>query len=473
MKNGFLIGLDLGTTTVKATVYSSNGVPVAEAKKERVLLTPKPGYCEQDAMTWYYDSAEVVKKATENINKEDVLALSISSQGITTVCCDENFVPLTNAINWMDTRHVDSWAELCDKVGIDYFRNTTGFPLNREIAKGIGKVIWVRENLPEVFKKTKHILMPSSFMTAMLTGNALVDHTMAAGSLVYSNATNSWDGKILKNAEIDKSLLPEIVPAGTNAGNLTEKAARDFNLTANCKVAVGGQDQKVAAFGIGADETVASCSIGTSAAIEFVSASVPSELPRYFKLCPYILPNMYAHECCINAAGASIRWLNEVICDKMDYEKMNMLASTSPKGANGVMFKPFIGGHPDGNGFGSFIDIGVHTVKADLIRAVFEGIAFEARYLFELANTKKIKCIRVFSGGSKSKILCQILSDVLNIEVQQFEHSEMGSLGAAKLAAIAVGLNEKVFSENMKFTVYRPQDRDIYDSLFSKYKDIR
>ena len=468
----YLIGLDLGTTTVKATVYCEDGTPVSDASLERILLTPKEGYYEQDANTWYEDSCKVIKEATREINESEIVGLSISSQGITTVPVDENLNPLNNAINWMDVRPVESWNSFIDKLGLEYLRKTTGYPVAYDVPKCVAKMIWVKENLPDVYKKTKYFLMPASFVTAKLTGKVLTDPTMAAGSLLYSNKQKKYDKKIIDASGIEESMLAPVVPMGTFAGRLTESAAKNCGLTTNCIVAVGGQDQKVAAFGLDVTKGQIACSMGTSAAFEFAVETCEFEkTPENFKICPYV-DGAYVLEGVIKTGGGAIRWLRDTVCVGEDYAQMDKEANEAPIGSHGAVFIPYLGGSPDNNGFASFRNIGLHVSRNDLIRAVYEGIAFEAARVIKSAGVKTEE-IRIYSGGCKNKLLCQILADVTAIPVVAFAHSEMGSLGAAKLAANCVGIDGNRFSQKClsKSFKYIPQNTEEYLPVFEKYLD--
>lgn len=466
----YLIGLDLGTTTVKATVYSENGMPIADASVERILLTPKEGFYEQDANTWYSDSCKVIKEATKNIDGRNVAGISISSQGITTVPVDENFVPLNNAINWMDVRNVETWNDFLDTVGVEYIRETTGISVFYNTPKFVAKMMWVKENLPDVYSKTKYFLMPASFVTAKLTGKVATDPTMAAGSLLYSNKNNDYDDGLIFKSGINKEMLAPIFPMGTLIGNLTEIAALDCGLTTSCVVALGGQDQKVAAYAIGIKSGQVSCSMGTSAAFEFaVENSDFHDLPTIFKVCPFV-DDTFVLEGVIKTGGGAIRWLRDTICIGSDYEEMNKKALLAPIGSHGTIFIPYLGGNHENSGFASFNNVGLHTDHNDLVRAVYEGIAFESVRIIKSIN-KRVDKICIYSGGSKNKLLCQIIADISEVPVIAFSHSEMGSLGAAKLAAKAIGIDETEFANQCleNALTYTPINTREYMPFYNEY----
>lgn len=466
----YLIGLDLGTTTVKATVYSETGVPIADSSHERILLAPKAGFYEQDANTWYEDSCNVIKEATKDIDSNDVVGISISSQGITTVPVDDNLNPLNNAINWMDVRKVESWNGFLDEIGVDYVKATTGYPVYYNIPKFVAKMMWVKENLPDVYNKTRYFLMPASFVTAKFTGKVYTDPTMASGSLLYSNKIGGYDDKIINASGIKKEMLAPILPMGSLVGNLTKKAAEDCGLTENCVFALGGQDQKVAAYALGIKKGQIACSMGTSAAFEFAVDSPDfTDLPQMFKICPFN-EDTFVLEGVIKTGGGAMRWLRDTVCIGSDYEEMNKKALLAPIGSRGAVFVPYLGGNPENGGFASFNNVGLHTTNEDLIRAVYEGVAFEAARIIKSVSVEKNK-LCIYSGGSKNKLLCQIIADVAEIPVVAYEHSEMGSLGAAKLAAKAVGINEVEFTDKCleKSITYIPKNTEEYKKYFENY----
>ena len=209
--------------------------------------------------------------------------------------------------------------------------------------------------------------------------------------------------------------------------------------------------------------------MGTSAAFEFAVDNTDYDLPEMFKLCPFV-DNNFVLEGVIKTGGGAIRWLRDAVCINSDYEEMNQKAQKSPIGAHGTVFVPYLGGNPENSGFASFNNVGLHTTHDDLIRSVYEGVAFEAVRIIKSININ-IDKICIYSGGSKNKLLCQIISDISEVPVVAYSHSEMGSLGAAKLAAKAIGIDENDFTkECLKNSVtYTPQNTDEYMPFFKNY----
>ena len=476
----YVFGLDLGTTTIKATMFDETGRPVADDAVERTLLMPQPGYLEQDAEQWFTDSAMVIRNAVQKsgVDPRDIVGLSISSQGITLVPVSEDQKAMANAINWMDNRPVEQLKRLIDAVSVDRIFHTTGKD-GHSPAYSITKLMWFKDNMPEIYEKARWFLMPMDFVTMKLTGNVVTDHSMAAGGMCYSLADAAWDDEIIAAAGVKKSLLPEIKWAGESAGHLTAEAAAACGLTTDCIVAVGGQDQKVAAFGAKIAPGVVTFSMGTCGAFEFLLDAPKAHPDRALTLCPHVEPNKWVLEGCINTVGGAIKWCRDNVCPGLSYVDMNVEAEKAAPGSGGAFFYPFLAGrgtphHESGTPAGGYTGLALHTTRADLIRSVYEGIAYESRLNLEAAEVLvgKIQQINAFSGGSKGAIVCRILAEVTGCTVHSYAYAEMGNLGAARLAAKACGLDWEAFGEPMladsRDTVPSELQPE-YDALFREY----
>lgn len=474
----YLIGLDLGTTTIKATLFDETGIPLAEDSIESSLLFPEPGYIEQSAPQWYDSSAAVIRKtlARAGIAAAAVSGISISSQGITIVPVDENGHALYNAISWMDVRPEAQKDTLASRFGEKLLIDVTGKPLKAYYS--IYKMMWFADTLPEVYKKTRLFLMPMDYMTMRFCGRAVTDHSMAAGTAAYSLLGHDWDDDIITAAGIKRSMFPEIKWSGEIAGNLTEQAARDTGLTTDCVVAVGGQDQKVAAYGTRLKKGAVTFSMGTSGTFEFILNGPTPHPKNKIPLCPHSEPNLWVLEGCINSLGGAIKWSRDTICAGLSYKEMDTLAEGVQAGSGGVVCYPFFTGqgvpHPASDRLARFDNIGLHTGRAELVRALYEGIAYECRLNIEASApvSGKITCIHAFSGGSKSGILCQIIADVTGCAVRSYSFAEMGSLGAARLAARAGGMDAEEFGAGVlsDYTEKHPSGNTrLYSALYGEY----
>ena len=478
--NVYVLGLDLGTTTIKATLFDEIGHPVSEDAVDEELLIPEQDYIEQDANQWYTDAISVIRNTVEKakVSPARVLGIGISSQAITIVPVNKELGPLANAINWMDNRPVEGWNNFIKAVGSDYIYSITGKTATEDTPKAVGKMIWYRENMPDVYNQTSWFLMPAEFLIAKLTGEIITDHSLAAGSMLYSIFEKRWSEVLFKAARISMEKLPKIAWAGEKAGYLTPEAARDCGLTTGCMVAVGGQDQKVAAYGVNVQKGIPTCSIGTCAAFEFLLDEPKFHPNRILQLCPFVENDKWVLEGCITTAGGAIKWIRDTICCGMSYRDMDMEATIAYPGCGGAMFYPYLAKSSTQNANlvndGNFKGLGLHTTRGDLIRAVYEGIAYEMRLNIDAAETVvgKINELRAFAGGSRSDILCSIIANVTGRIIKSYSYPEMGNLGAAKLAAKCIDLDTEKFGiEILNDTrdIVPDKEKAFYDERFNKY----
>ena len=476
----YVIGLDLGTTTIKATVFDERGAFVADSSIERQLILHGENFIEQNANEWVTDSADMIRKAVEKggISGADVKGISISSQGITVVPVDENGNTLYNAINWMDLRPAKELARLVAIFPKEALAAVTGKG-GTSPAYSITKYMWFKNHLPDIYEKAKYFLMPMDFVIMKLTGTYVTDHSMAAGSMCYSLKDRDWSEEILEAADIRRDILPEIRWSGESAGHLLPEMAEMCGLTTDCIVAVGGQDQKVAAHGARIAKDVVTLSLGTCGAFEFLLDQPDKDPSVNLTLCPHVEEGKWVMEGCINTVGGAIKWVRDVICTGLSYDDIDELAESAPVGSHGVLFYPHLAGsgtpHPNAETqTGIYRGLSLQSDRGDLCRALFEGIACECR--LNIAEAERvvghIRQINAFSGGSRASILCQILADVTGCTVRAYRYPEMGNLGAARLAAQAAGLDTEEFGKALldDYVDYEPgKDKAAYEAVFREY----
>lgn len=472
----YVIGLDLGTTCIKALLFDENCQILAQASRDDALITPERGYVEQDAAQFLALSVEVIREAVESaaIDKRDVAAISVSSQGITVVPVDASFKPLMNAINWLDMRTGEEEVELA-AYGDDKIYTLTG----KRVASGgytLAKLLWIKKHCRDIYERAAYLLLPHDYVAAHMCGRAVTDHTMASATMLYDLVNQRWSDEILTSFGIDKALLPELLWSGDIAGNLTQSSAELLGLTTDVLVVTGGQDQKVAAYAAGLSATTSTISMGTCCAYEFLFDAPPAHPRRDMPAFSYVESKKWTLEGCTNTTGAAIKWARDNIFTGLEFDDMNDLAAKAPIGSHGVMFFPYLSGsgtphYAQANGV-----LGGLTLEAsrcDIARALYEGIAYEARQNLESAQEAGVKTEEfvVFGGGSKSAPLCQIIADVTGRELISFACPEMGAMGAAKLCAKALKLTNfgKTIRDGSK--VWKPdvERHNKYSELYAQY----
>jgi len=442
----YVIGLDLGTTCVKAMLFDEKGNIVSSAGADDELFTPRQGWAEQNALRWVELSAGVIRAAVSGagIDPGDVLAMSISSQGITVVPVDREFSPLGIAINWLDTRATDEIEIIRSSRNEEEIYKITGKTLNP--AYTLPKILWLKRNEPDIYARAYKLLLPHNYLCAHLTGIPVTDHTMAGGTMLYDLNQQKWSDELLGLFDVDIGLLPEIRWGGAPVGPLTNKAAELFGLSEKTLLISGGQDQKIAAFGANLQMGSATISLGTCAAIEFMFDHAPYHPTRDLASFSYLEPGKWVLEACVSTAGAAIKWARDILFPDLGFDDMNEAAATCTT-SGGVFFYPYLQGSGtphNTSAQGAFTGLTLGTSKEELIRAIFEGVAMEVYANLCSARDAGVSVsgMCLFGGASKSALLCQILADVTGCAIQTFSTPEMGAFGAAKLAANAVGFKD-------------------------------
>jgi len=468
-----VLAIDLGTTLVKCTLFDTDGQMLAVESIRCCLEYPGPDMVEQDVSVWYEEVCTAIRKLLVGHDPSDVLGLSVSSQGISVVPVDEGFSPLSKAISWLDKRGKDECFPYFSALSRERWLARTG----KDPSKGwtLGKILWLRKNRPDLYQKTSKFLMPVDFLNAKMTGCAVTDYTLAAGTTLYDLEKEDWSDEVLEIVGLSRNQLAEIRPSGAYVGEINEETIKRTGLKPGTKVFNGGQDQKVAAFAVGISQHRTSLSLGTAAAIEvFVqNPFCQNKLPVF----PYITPGQLVVEGCVGTAGATVQWMKDTICGDLDFEMVNQLAAESEIGAGGIWFVPTFNQKADipMESYGSVRNITLATTRGDLIRAMYEGLAYEIRRIMDAAKEagSETRELVAFGGISKSDVFCQIVSDVLDLNIQVTENSEMCSIGAAKFVVAGMGMDSDAFAAsalgNVRLFIPNEEAVKRYEDLYRTY----
>lgn len=429
------IGIDLGTTGCKTVLFAADGSPVCEYNKEYELIF-KGTYVEQDANDWWRLVLEGMKYVVSESKITDIRGISVSTQGISFVPVDKEGNTLYNAISWLDMRAEKECAELIDKFGNKAVFDITGKPCLCDYS--LPKIRWFADNCGEVLERTWKILFPLDYLNLKLCGKAITDYTIAGGTMLYDIHEKKWHSELVNFAGITDDILPEVLPMGTDIGCLLPEIASEVGITGNCRIYLGGQDQKLAAIGAGIGDNVCTVSFGTATAISRLADKFEFDEKSSVTLFRFD-DEKYIREVALMTTGAALRWLTRTLYGGISYKEMDKLAGESEPGANGVKFKSdlSVGGVISG--------ITLSTTASDIIYALYEGVAEDiAGAVNELGGAS---CLKVFGGGAKSEIWCTIVSRICKMPVEILSIPETASLGAAILAskgAIAPAAVKKV-----------------------------
>lgn len=492
MTKSLLLSHDLGTTGNKASLYTNEGKVLASAYYEYSVQYPHVTWVEQNPEEWWQAVCASTKKLlhTANVDPDDVACVSFSGQMMGCVVLDRSARPLRNAIIWADQRGTNEAESLIQKLGKDFIYRTTGHRASPSYSAA--KILWVRNNEPEIFSNAYKFVHAKDFIVARLTGNFVTDYSDASGMNLYNLETKDWSAEILDATELDRSQLPELHASTDVVGEISLKVSEEVGLKAGTPVVIGGGDGPCAAVGAGVvREGSAYNYIGSSSWIGIATCEPIFDPDMRTFTWAHLVPGMFSPTGTMQAAGGSYQWLREVFClpEKRTaaelgidpYELMNLQARVSPAGAKGLLFLPYLLGERsprwNPNARGAYIGLNMQHNRSDVIRATLEGITFNLRVILD-AFTKQganIPEIRVIGGGARGEIWRQIMADIFNIPVlRPALLSEATSMGAAIAGGVGIGLF-KDFSIAEKLTPIvdraepRFENQLIYSRLYSAF----
>lgn len=444
---GYFLGIDISTTSSKALVMDATGKVIAVASSPHTLQTPKPLWSEQDPQEWWEAAAHCIRSVLikAGISGESVSAVGLTGQMHGLVLLDEEGRVLRPAILWNDQRTQSQCDEIHERIGRSEFIRVTGnVALTGFTAP---KVLWVKENEPQVYARAKHILLPKDYVRYQLTHEFAMDKADGAGTVLFDLKQRDWSDVILSKLDIPRAWLPPTFEGPDFTGFVTKEAAEQTGLKAGTPVAAGGGDQAAGAVGMGAVEPgVVSLTLGTSGV---VFATTPSALiepeGRLHAFC-HAVPGMWHFMGVMLSAAGSLQWYHDRLAPEMSFNDLLKEAETAPAGCEGLQFLPYLSGertpHPDPLARGAFIGLTLRHGRAHMTRAVLEGVSFGLKDSFTLiqnAGLGKICQVRVSGGGTRSELWRQILASVLDAELVTVNTTEGGAYGAALLAAVGAG----------------------------------
>jgi len=447
-----LIGLDVGTTGTKAIAFDPEGHLVASATKQYGLLTPEPGWVEQDPLELWDAVVATLRAVAGQIDPADrVLAITQSSQGGTTIPVDAEFRPTYNAISWMDGRGEAEQAYLRATFGPERLYRLTGWKVMPALP--LVHLLWLRKNRPESFERIRRVTFVNDYIGWRLTGELGMNPADASITQLFDIARADWDDDLLAISGIRRDQVSPVVPSGAILGRLTAEAAKATDLPAGTLVGVGAHDQYCAAVSAGATHpgsTLLSC--GTAWVILAIPPSLEVGLASKMGISCHAVKGRWGGLYSLGAVGTSMEWLAENIWGGCEggrpredlYAAINEGVARSEPGASGLLFFPPAGGHGEiyGVGHGGFVNLTLPHTRDDMARAVMESVAFELRWAIEEIGQAgvSVNVLKMVGGASRSPVWPQIVADVTCLPVALPAISQAASWGAAILAGVAAGV---------------------------------
>ncbi|MEA3336891.1 MAG: xylulokinase [Chloroflexota bacterium] len=447
MSASLLIGIDLGTSSLKTVVIDSDGRLLARAAHEYPIDSTRPGWAEQDPESWLAATVATIRQALDlsGIPAAHIAGIGLSGQMHGTVCLDESGQVLRPAIIWADQRSASQVQQVYDLLGSRRLGELTANPLDTGFM--LASWLWLRENEPPVARATSHLLLPKDWLRFRLTGNLGTEPSDASSTLLFDTAARSWSSGLLEPLGIDGDILPPIHQSAQVAGGLTAELAMATGLRQGTPVVFGGSDQSCQALGNGVIEPgVISCTIGTGGQL-----FAPTRQPAYdselrLHLFCHVLPEQWHQMAAILSAGLSLRWLRDNVLTEMSYTQMADQAATVPAGAQGLFFLPHLAGertpYMDPSARASFIGLTLSHDRSHMTRAVMEGVVFALKQGLELMAELGVPVRQIVASGGavRHPLWLQLQADIFDRPITQTKTIEAAAVGAALLAGIGTGV---------------------------------
>jgi len=490
-----LLGLDLGTTSIKALAINHNGEVQTSHTEEYPLKHPKQGWSEQSADEWWEATVKAIRKLLEEevIKREQIRGLALSGQMHGSVFLDDKGRVIRNPILWNDMRTTDQCREIEDQIGEERLLELVGNPALEGFTAS--KVIWLRENEPEHYEELDTLLLPKDYIVYRLTGRLATEKSDAAGTILYDVQNQKWSDDVTSELDIDKELLPKVLDSFDVVDELKPELAEDLGLPADLKVVAGGADNACSAVGNGiTEEGLFLASIGSSGVVLAHSDHMEIDYGGRVHSFNHSVPGKWYLMGVMLNAGLSYRWFRDTfsklekqtgeLTGKNPYELINSEAGNVPPGSEGLIYLPYLNGertpHKNANARGIFFGFSGAHDKRHFARSVLEGVTFGLRDSLELIKNMGVEPeqIRVTGGGGKSELWRSIQADIFGQEVVTTAVDEGPAYGAALLAGTGSGIFESVEEavdrcvETTSIQSPNSENERIYEDLYPVYRSL-
>ena len=485
-----LLGIDFGTGGCKVSAIDFAGNLVGEASSEYTTYHDHPGWSEQEPDDWYAAlRASLSALKAQGVGLAACRACALDGSTHNAVLLDDAFRPIRRTIMWTDQRSVAECEQLRRERGDEIFRICYQMPAPTWT---LPQLMWLRAHEPEVIARTRHVLFVKDYVRFLLTGEALTDRIEAQGTLFFDMAKQAWAEELVKLAGLASEVLPRLAEPTDLAGRVTARAAAETGLPEGMPVVCGTSDSAAEDYGAGAvepgDLIIKLATAGNVNAMTAEAHPHPKTLTY-----AHVVPGMWYSVSATNAAALCQRWMRDTFFRPFAaaktspapnlYVAMDAEAATSPVGAGGVMFHPYLQGERcpywDANLRASFTGVSISSTRGDFCRALLEGVAFSLRDCFGTLEEMGLPAKRIFliGGGARSNLWSEIVCNVFNRPVAIPEPAD-ASFGAALIAGTGIGLfPDAKAAVNACLHIGRRLEPDAaqaaaYDGLFARYKAI-
>lgn len=448
----YFMGIDISTTSAKALIVDESGNVIAIGSTPQPISQPQPLWSEQNPSDWWDGVVSAIQSAlTEaRIAGEQIASIGLTGQMHGLVMLDADGAVLRPAILWNDQRTQAECDWITERVGFERLIELTG---NRALTGFTApKIIWVRDNEPDVYGRCAHVLLPKDYIRYRLTDTYATDLAGAAGTSLLNVKARDWSDEVIDALEIPRDWLPPVHEGTQITGTVSASVAALTGLKAGTPVVGGGGDQAAGAVGMGcvSPDTIG-LTVGTSGVV-FAPLDTYAYEPqgRLHAFC-HAVPDAWHYMGVMLSAAGSLQWYRDTLAPDVAFDALLAEAENVPAGSDGLLFLPYLTGertpHPDPDARGAFIGLTSRHTRGHMTRAVLEGVAYGMKDMFTLiaeSGLPESYTVRISGGGAKSPLWQQIIADVLEAPLLNVNTVEAGAMGAALLGAVAVGVFDSV-----------------------------
>lgn len=486
----YLLGMDIGTSACKVALFDPAGQVVAGASEDYPVYYPQPGWVEQDPQAWWTAVAKATKRmlADSGVDAAEIAGVGIDGQSWSAIAVDKEGRVLTRNPIWMDTRA----AALCQatetRIGAKAIFDLSGNGLNA--AYTTGKILWYRDNLPEVYEKADKILQSNAFIAYRLTGVMSHDVSQGYGLHCFDMRKQTWNDAMCRELGIRRDLLPELVACHQVVGRVTREAAEQTGIAQGTPVVAGGLDAACGTLGVGVIADGQTQEQGGQAGGMSICLSRYAADPRLI-MGAHVVPGRWLLQGGTVGGGGALRWFEREFAaaeraeaeqtGQSAFELLSHAAQTVAPGSDGLVFLPYMAGERspiwDVNAKGVYYGLDYSKTRAHMTRACMEGVAYSLRHNLEVAAAAggHVGTLRAMGGSANSRVWTQLKADITQKTIEVPASDTASTLGAALLAGVGIGLYRD-FEEATAKTVQvkrvhqpNPALQSVYDDGYDTY----
>ncbi len=467
-----LLGIDIGTSACKVAVFEKSGKVIAQTNKPYKLYYPNPGWVEQDPDEWWNAIVDRIKEILKTVSADDIAGIGIDGQSWSAIPVDKDGNCLHNTPIWMDTRARDICERVVSEVGFDEIFEVAGNGF--EPAYTTPKMLWFKENKPEIYNNTYKFLQSNSYIGMKLTGNMTQDLSQGYGIHFFDMKKCQYDEKLAEKLGLSVDKVPELVECHSVIGEVTEEAAKITGLAVGTKVVAGGLDAACGTLGAGVYKKGQTQEQGGQAGGMSICLDEAVAHPKLI-LSPHVVPGHWLLQGGTVGGGGVLRWFKSELGKNESFDELTALAENIAPGSDGVTFLPYMAGERspiwNADAKGVFYGLGFDKTKGHMVRAALEGVAYSLEHNLRTAAQTGVEVGELLAmGGSANSILwTQIKADVTGKVIKVPASDTATTLGAAILAGVGIGMYES-FESAVKETIVVTREQKPNMENHEKYK---